>query len=149
MLMADARKFDAVLVWKLDRFGRSVVDLKNNISALELAGVRFIAISQGIDTDHSNPTSRFMLNMLAAVAEFEAEIIRERVKAGVEQAKRNGTRSGKAIGRPQRVFRRDEVIRLRGEGVSWREISRRLEIGEGTARRACAKTPSAVSRKRK
>lgn len=143
-LLYDARvhAFDAVLVWKLDRFGRSVADLTSNIQQLEKCGIRFMAVSQGIDTDQSNPTSRLLMHMLAAIAEFEAEIIRERVKAGVEHAKRVGTRSGKAIGRPQRVFRRDEVIRLRAEGVPVREIARRLDIGMGTVMRACAKTPS-------
>lgn len=62
-LMADARgrKFDCVLCWKLDRFGRSLVRLVNSIHALENCGVRFIAITQGLDTDQQNPTSRFLL----------------------------------------------------------------------------------------
>ena len=144
-LMGDAKLhlFDAILVWKLDRFGRSVADLTQNIQCLESFGIRFLAVSQAIDTDHSNPTSRLMLHVLAAIAEFEAEIIRERVKAGVEHAKKVGTRSGKPNGRPRRIFRIDELVRMRQEGVSFPELARRLGIGQGTARRAYAKTLSA------
>jgi putative DNA-invertase from lambdoid prophage Rac len=142
-LLYDARvhSFDAVLVWKLDRFGRSVPDLTTNIQQLEKFGIRFVAVSQGIDTDQSNPTSRLLMHMLAAIAEFEAEIIRERVKAGVEHAKRVGTKSGNPIGRPARVFRRDEVIRLRSEGKTVREIARQFKIGVGTVMRTCATIP--------
>src|SRR5262245_54635360 len=69
-LLADARakKFDAVLVWKLDRFGRSLIDLMSNIQVLEHSGIRFIATTQGLDTDQRNSTSRFMLHVLGAAA---------------------------------------------------------------------------------
>ena len=72
-LMADARamKFDCVLVWKLDRFGRSLVDCLNNIRTLEESGVRLIVVTQGLDTDVKNPASRFLLHVLGAAAEFE------------------------------------------------------------------------------
>ena len=72
-LMEDARlrRFDCVCVWKLDRFGRSLVDCLNNLQALERYRVRFIAVTQGLDTDHGNPVSRFMLQVLGAAAEFE------------------------------------------------------------------------------
>src|SRR5712692_11920979 len=88
-LMQDAsrRTFDAVLVYKLDRFGRSVRNCLDGIEALRAPGVRFLAVSQNIDTDESNPTSRLMLHILAAVAEFERELIRERVCAGVKNAR--------------------------------------------------------------
>ena len=83
-LMSDARqrKFDCVLVWKLDRFGRSLVDCLTNIQALESYGVRFIAVTQGLDTDERNPASRFMLQVLGAAAEFERSLIVERSRAG-------------------------------------------------------------------
>ena len=83
-LMADAaaRRFRCVLVWKLDRFGRSLVDCLNNIQTLETCGVRFIAVTQGLDTDQRNPASRFMLQVLGAAAEFERSLIRERSLAG-------------------------------------------------------------------
>ena len=73
----DDKRFDAVLVYKLDRFGRSVRNCLDGIEALRAHGVRFLAVSQNIDTDESNPTSRLMLHILAAVAEFERELIRE------------------------------------------------------------------------
>lgn len=75
-------------------------------------GIRFIAITQNIDTDESNPMSRFMLHIFGAFAEFEREMIRERTISGVRAARAKG----KKLGRPKRVFRRDEVVRLRKRG---------------------------------
>ena len=72
---AKARKFDCLLVWKLDRFGRSLVDCLHNIRTLEDHGVRFIAVTQNLDTDVKNPASRFLLHVLAAAAEFERALI--------------------------------------------------------------------------
>ena len=110
-LMADAakREFDCIAVWKIDRFGRSVLHLNQQLAALTSYGVRFIATSQSLDTDEKNPTSRLLLQILASVAEFEREIIRERTVSGIRAAKA----AGKVIGRPKRVLRRDEVVRLR------------------------------------
>jgi len=133
-LMQDAskRSFDAVLVYKLDRFGRSVRNCLDGIEALRAHGVRFLAVSQNIDTDESNPTSRLMLHILAAVAEFERELIRERVSAGMRSAKVKGTRSGKPIGRPRRIFDRGEIVRLRQDGHSLAQIARQMNVGLGT-----------------
>jgi putative DNA-invertase from lambdoid prophage Rac len=144
-LMADASKhlFDTVVVSKLDRFGRSVIELNSNLVTLESHGVRFIAVTQGIDTDQTNPTSKLIMHILAAVAEFESGIIRERVRSGVRHAQKHGTRSGNAIGRPKKVFRRDQVDDLRLEGLSLSEIAQRLRIGYGTVRRELAKTHAA------
>src|SRR5215471_1923559 len=130
-LMTDAakRKFDCVAVWKIDRFGRSVLHLNQQLAALTSHGVRFIATSQSLDTDQSNPTSRLLLQILASVAEFEREMIRERTLSGIRAAQA----AGKVIGRPKRVFRRDEVVRLRQEGLSWRAIGRKLGIPAMTA----------------
>ena len=99
---AALRRFDAVLVWKLDRFGRSVRTCLDGIESLRAHGIRFLAVSQSIDTDESNPTSRLLLHILASVAEFEREFIRERVRAGVKSAKHQG----KQLGRRQVVFDR-------------------------------------------
>jgi len=130
-LMADARqrRFDAVLVWKLDRFGRSLVHCVSGIQELSSLGIRFIATSQGLDTDESNPASKLLLHILAAVAQFERELIRERTLAGIRVAQANG----KQVGRPKRVFRRDELVRLREEGQSWRSIAAKLGIPVMTA----------------
>jgi DNA invertase Pin-like site-specific DNA recombinase len=90
--MRDAaqRKFDCVLVWKIDRFGRSVLHLNQQLAALSSYGVRFIATSQSLDTDRSNPTSRLLLQILARFAEFEREMIRERTLMGLRVARANG-----------------------------------------------------------
>jgi DNA invertase Pin-like site-specific DNA recombinase len=129
-LMADARlhKFDAVIVWKLDRFGRSLINCVAGIQELTAAGVRFIAVSQGLDTDAANPTSRLLLHILAAVAEFERELIKERVSAGLKHAKTKGVR----IGRPRRVFDRQRALDMRQQGMSFPAIARELGIGYGT-----------------
>jgi DNA invertase Pin-like site-specific DNA recombinase len=132
--MKDARRFDVVMVQKLDRFGRSVVHLSQQLATLDSYGVRFIAVSQGLDTDQNNPTSRLLLNILSSVAAFELELIRERTAAGVRAARANG----KTLGRPRRIFRRDEVVRLRDEqDLSWRAISKRLNIPVSTCMDAC------------
>ena len=136
-LMEDARnrRLDAVLVLKLDRFGRSLVHCVSAIQELQSLGIRFIATSQGLDTDESNPAARLLMHILAAVAQFERELIRERVSAGMKAARVRGTKTGNAIGRPKRVFSRDEVVRLRGVGVSIEKIARRVGIGVGTVAR--------------
>jgi len=131
-LMADAakRKFDCIAVYKIDRFGRSVLHLNQQLAALTSHGVRFIAISQSLDTDEKNPTSRLLLQILASVAEFEREMIRERTLSGIRAAQA----AGKIVGRPKRVFRRDEVLRLRDvENLSWRAIGKKLGIPAMTA----------------
>src|ERR1035438_2447480 len=116
-----------LLVWKLDRFGRSLVDCLNNIKALEGHGIRFIAVTQGLDTDIQNPASRFFLHVLGAAAEFERSLIRERAQAGRLRHKQDydAGRVGKTVyscsgknmpvGRPKRIFSRERVIELRSE----------------------------------
>lgn len=142
-LMRDAslRRFDAVLTWRLDRFGRSVGQLIANIQRLDQRGIRFIVPGQSIDTDQKSPTGRLIINILASVAEFERDLIQERVKAGVAQAKRQG----KHCGRPSKIFRRDRALELRGAGESWREIARTLGVPVSTVRRAVEGVPK-VSR---
>jgi DNA invertase Pin-like site-specific DNA recombinase len=112
--MRDARqrRMDAVLVWKLDRWGRSVAHSIRSIQELVSLGIRFVAVTQNLDTDESNPTAQFMLHIFAAMAELEREMIRERVVSGMRTAQKEGKR----MGRPRKVFRRDEALRLRGAG---------------------------------
>jgi putative DNA-invertase from lambdoid prophage Rac len=146
-LMEDARlkRIDVVLVWKLDRFGRSVRDLTENILKLDRAGVRFVSITQGIDTDQRNPMSKLVLHIMAAFAEFERGLIAERTSSGkARYAKdyeagligRQGkhSRSGKDLAphRPLRVFRRDEALRLRQLGRSYRQIAAQLNVPVST-----------------
>ena len=146
--MADAaqRKFDCIVVYKIDRFGRSVLHLNQQLAALTSYGVRFIATSQSLDTDEKNPTSRLLLQILASVAEFEREMIRERTLSGIKAAQA----AGKIVGRPRRVFRRDEVVRLRDqESLSWRAIGKQLGIPATTAldsyRGGCTETVVAAT----
>jgi DNA invertase Pin-like site-specific DNA recombinase len=131
---AAARRFDAVLCWKLDRFGRSLVDCLSHIQTLERHGVRFLAITQGLDTNHNDPAGRFLLHILGAAAEFERSLIRERVHAGIKAARK----AGKVLGRPKRIFDRSQICELRRQGMSIRDISKRLDVGMGTVTRTLA-----------
>ncbi len=139
-LMKDARirRFDAVVVWKLDRWGRSLAHLVQSVQELSSLGIRFVAITQNIDTDESNPMSRLLLHLMGAFAEFERELIRDRVKAGVDNARK----SGRQLGRPRTVFRRDEAIALRTEGLTWRAIAEKIDVPLATLVRGCSKIPS-------
>lgn len=131
MAAARARRLDCIVVWKLDRWGRSVANCLSSIQELRALGVRWIAATQNLDTDESNPMSRFLLTIMAAVAEFEREMIRERVKAGILAARSQG-RCG---GRPRVVVDRVRVRALRRRGESVRSIARTLGIGAGTVHR--------------
>jgi putative DNA-invertase from lambdoid prophage Rac len=145
-MMEDARlkKIDIVLVWKLDRFGRSNVDLHQQILRLEQYGVRFIALTQGIDTDKRNPMQKLILGVMACYAEFERDLINERVGAGKRRyiadyaagriGKERQSKSGKNLAphRPKRIFRRDEAARLRQDGWSFRRIAAELRIPVST-----------------
>jgi DNA invertase Pin-like site-specific DNA recombinase len=131
-LMRDAadKKFDAVLVWKLDRFGRSVRHLVNAIAELESFGVAFISLKDSIDL--TTAQGRLMFQIIAAMAEFERELIRERVKAGMANARTKG----KQIGRPSLGIDRDQVTALRSSGQSWSQVSDVLFCSVATAKRA-------------
>jgi len=130
-MMADAaqRKFDAVLVWKLDRFGRSLRHLVNAIAELEALGVAFISLRDNVDL--TTPSGRLMFQIIGAMAEFERALIQERVKAGLRNAKAKGRR----LGRPTVVVDKTQVLALRNSGASWRAIAEKLGIGVGTAHR--------------
>jgi putative DNA-invertase from lambdoid prophage Rac len=139
-LMKDAslRRFDAVMVWKLDRFGRSVRNCLDGIESLRAHGVRFLAVSQSIDTDESNPTARLLLHILASVAEFERELIRERVRAGIKSARHKG----KQLGRRKVVFDRSRAEKMQKDGATVREIAIALQVGRGTVQRFLAQKPT-------
>jgi len=130
-LMADAtkRKFDAVLVWKLDRFGRSLRHLVNALAELEALGISFISLRDNLDL--TTPAGRLMFQIIGAMAEFERALIQERVKAGLRNAKAKGRR----LGRPPAIVDREKICALRDSGTSWRAIAEKLGIGVGTAHR--------------
>jgi len=137
-LMAVVRRHqvDQVLVWKLDRFGRSALDLLANLRELDTAGVTFSCITQGIELrPGGDAISRLQVNMLAAFAEFERDLTRERILAGMARARREG----KHLGRPREgrpMPDGAEVVRRRADGQSWRAIAAALGCREWEARRA-------------
>jgi DNA invertase Pin-like site-specific DNA recombinase len=127
-LMADAhkRRFDVVLVWKLDRFGRSLRHLVNALAEFESLGIAFVSLSDNLDL--STASGRLMFNIIGAMAEFERELIRERVKAGMKNAKAKGAR----IGRPRVAVDAGRIAALRASGLSWPKIARELGVSVGT-----------------
>jgi len=141
-LLADAhrRRFDTVVVWKFDRFARSVSHLLRALETFNALGVGFVSLSEQIDT--STPTGKMVFTVLGAVAELERSLIAERVRAGV----RNARAKGKQLGRPRTDVDADQIARLRASGASWREIEKQLAVSARTARRIAAergKTPPA------
>ena len=151
-LLRDAalRRFDIALVWRIDRFGRSVGEFSENILKLDSAGIRFIACSQGIDTDQRNPLAKMLRNLLAMFAEFELDMIHERVQEGVDsyqalfaagkvgEGRQRRSRSGKDLpmGRPPKLFSRSYAEELRASGMSWRALERTLGVNSSIIRRA-------------
>jgi DNA invertase Pin-like site-specific DNA recombinase len=130
---ARAGEVDAVVVWKLDRWGRSALDVLANIRALADAGVRFVAVTQGLDVKpDGDAMSRLMLTVLAAVAEFERDLIRERTRLGLDRARAAGTR----LGRPRVDGPSPAAVRrLRKRERSWSDVAAELHCTVATARR--------------
>jgi DNA invertase Pin-like site-specific DNA recombinase len=129
MSLCQQRKVDVVVVWKLDRLGRSLKHLVNILAEWETLGVAFISLRDNLDL--TTPSGKLMFHVIGAMAEFERALIQERVKAGLAQAKREG-RCG---GRPKRVWRpktERRVRQLRTEGKSWQDISQEMGIPVGT-----------------
>jgi DNA invertase Pin-like site-specific DNA recombinase len=154
-LLSDARRrrFDILLVWKLDRFARSLKFLVVTLAELGALGVAFVSLRDNLDL--STPAGRFTAQLLGAMAEFEKELIRERVQAGVDRRKHDLQERGWFIskrgnrctnlGRKRVNVDVARIAALRATGVSWRAIASELGIGEGTVRRAaqsCAKSVS-------
>ena len=127
---ARRREVDVVLVWRLDRWGRSVTDLLATLQELEHLGVGFVSLTEALDL--TTPTGRAMAGLLAVFAAFEREILQERTKAGLVQARQNG----KKLGRPATAAKHStEIRKLYGAGIAKAEIARRLQIGRTSVRR--------------
>src|SRR5262244_1073042 len=127
---ARRRTINAIMVWRLDRWGRSVADLVGTLHELQALGVGFISLSEALD--FTTPLGRAMAGLLAIFAEFERDILRERVKAGIAEARRRGTRHG----RPTSVAQQGEAVRqLAADGLSKSAIARQLGIGRTSVRR--------------
>jgi DNA invertase Pin-like site-specific DNA recombinase len=139
-LMADAKRryCDVVVVWKFDRFARSVSHLLRALELFQSLGIEFISLTEGNDT--STPVGRMVFTILGSVAELERSLIVERVKAGL----RNARAKGKRLGRPRKVLPDSRIASLRARGCSWRTIARQLGCSARTARRAGQKPSKRV-----
>ncbi len=134
LALARQRKIDVLLVWKTDRLGRSLRHLVNVISELEAVGVAFVSLKDALD--FSTPAGRLMFHVIAAMSQFEKDLIRERVKAGMQNAKRKGIR----LGRRSVPFDIDELRRLRAGGASFEAIAKQTGVSVGTVFRALRPT---------
>lgn len=127
---ARRREIDGVLVWRLDRWGRSVTDLLATLQELDHLGVGFVSLTEALDL--TTPAGRAMAAMLAVFAAFERELLQERTRAGMAHARQ----SGKRLGRPATAAAHAaEIRKLHRTGVSKSEIARRLQIGRTSVRR--------------
>lgn len=133
-LLADAklRKFDAVLVYRYDRFARSLRQLVNALAEFDALGIAFVSLHEGVDT--TTPNGRLVFGIFASIAEFERELIRDRVRSGLAAAKSRGVR----LGRRSTTTDPAAVRRLKSSGLSFRAIASQLGISLGTAHKLTA-----------
>jgi DNA invertase Pin-like site-specific DNA recombinase len=131
-LIADAhkRKFEVIVVWKFDRFARSVSHLLRALENFRALGIEFVSLSEQIDT--STPTGKMIFTVLGAVAELERSLIAERVRAGL----RNAKAKGKRLGRPAKQLNPAQIAALRAQGASWRRIGAQLGVSAACALKA-------------
>ena len=131
-LMTDCRRrlFDTVLVYRYDRFARSLRHLVNALEEFRALGIEFISLHEGVDT--STPNGRLIFGIFASIAEFERELIRDRVKSGIAAARSKGKR----LGRPRVVVDDAQIALLRASGASWPSIARQLGVSVGTVYQA-------------
>jgi len=124
------RQVDAVVVYRYDRFARSLRQLVNALCEFDALGIQFVSLHEGVDT--STPNGRLVFGIFASIAEFERELIRERVRSGLALARAQG----KQVGRPRHPVDVVRVAELRAQGRSWAEIAREMGAGLGTVHRA-------------
>ncbi len=131
-LMKDAgqRRFDVVLVWKFDRFARSLKHLIDSLDEFRLLGIHFISYTEHIDTTTSS--GQLLFHVMGAFAQFERDLIAERVRAGMAHARA----MGKRIGRPRAVIDSERVRQFRTQGKSLRQIAKELDVPVSRVRRA-------------
>jgi len=130
LVVCRRRQVDAVVVYRYDRFARSLRQLVNALCDFDALGIQFVSLHEGVDT--STPNGRLVFGIFASIAEFERELIRERVRSGLALARAQGKR----IGRPRVVVDVARVAELRAQGRSWAEIASEMGVGLGTVHRA-------------
>jgi putative DNA-invertase from lambdoid prophage Rac len=134
---ARRREIDVVLVWRLDRWGRSVADLVSTLQELQHLGVGFVSLTEALDL--TTPAGRAMAGLLSVFAEFERDILRERVRAGLNHARQQGKRLGRP---PSVVHQAAQARNLYRQGISKSEIARQLQISRTSVRRLLARKTS-------
>lgn len=129
------RRVDAVVVYRYDRFARSLRQLVNALEEFRSLGIDFISLHEGVDT--STPNGRLIFGIFATIAEFERELIRDRVRSGLAAARAKGKR----LGRPRADLDVSRIAALRASGASWRAVARAMGVDVATVYRACCKNP--------
>jgi DNA invertase Pin-like site-specific DNA recombinase len=142
MTEAHQRRFDIVLVWRFDRFARSVSHLLRALETFQSLRIDFVSLSENVDT--STPTGKMVFTVLGAVAELERSLIVERVKAGI----RNARAKGKRIGRPGSRVNPAAVLMLRSSGASIRAIATQLNSSVGSVARVLAENARSTQENR-
>lgn len=137
---ARRRELDAIVVWRLDRWGRSLLDLIGTLQELHTVGVGFVSLTEALDM--TTPGGRALAGMLAVFAEFERDILRDRVKAGIAQARKEGRPHGRP---PSARLHAAEVHTLFSGGASKRRIAAQLRISRSSVRRLLESKPRARS----
>jgi DNA invertase Pin-like site-specific DNA recombinase len=135
LIAGRKRLLDAVVVYRYDRFARSLRQLVNALEEFRSLGIDFISLHEGVDT--STPNGRLVFGIFASIAEFERELIRDRVRSGLASARAKGKR----LGRPRVIVPVSRIVFLRGQGRSWAQIKTETGISKGTAQRALAALP--------
>ena len=135
---AHSRRFDVVVVWRFDRFARSVSHLLRALETFNALGIDFVSLCEQINTN--TPTGKLIFTILGAVSEGERNLIAERVRAGL----RNARAKGKTLGRPKKDVDVAQIETLRASGASWRTIAQTLGLSVGTVH-AAARTQRHVS----
>jgi DNA invertase Pin-like site-specific DNA recombinase len=130
LVVCRKRRVDAVVVYRYDRFARSLRQLVNALEEFRSLGIEFISLHEGVDT--STPNGRLVFGIFASIAEFERELIRDRVKSGIAAARSKGKR----LGRPRMTVDAARIARLRASGETWRAVAEKMGISTRSARRA-------------
>jgi len=135
MKLAKARKLDVIAVWKLDRFGRSLRHLVDALAELQAVDVKFVSLRDNLDL--TTPAGRMMFHVIGAMAEFERELAKERIKAGLTVARSKGTKLGRPKVKRERDADAKRIRQLRGDGQSYAEIADELGRSKTDIYRVC------------